>query len=396
MPPKHTSQACSTEKSAATPINSFWVIACNAVPIVGIALPVLARIAWAKSPIKAGVVLPKRVAYEDNPAYIRKIELWGFPSGLMTSAKWWDSRYAEQQPGDELWGDSKQIAEAIQAFGTPGGRVLEVGGGGANLSVILASSGFSVISIDIAETIADQMSQRYPQQQWPNLTFLTADVLSLRKYPTFQPSGFDIVVDKGGIHDLALGPEAVARSFDLPRRVVQKLTSQIKLSGGQLFLVSRYSDKVDLGSECQWQKESPVHIHSCGNGGSFIHIAYCFQVHESDSLVPGGEQPLVLTQINTPLVGFETNMPFFVLANVLKDCMRAFLDAFSKCEPLRSVSNSPEVRRLLKEVRMAFQSPHVQRQRLGRDVAPDVHAWLLRSRLALQSAHCPVSDDCAP
>jgi hypothetical protein len=396
MPTKDTSQAGTEKTIVANPVNGFWLVAVNVVLCGGMLIPVFARILLAKKPSTPTLVFPQRVTNQEKYAGLT----WAMPSGLMTSAKFWDMHYVQQEIGfdNELWGNSNQIAETIQSFGIAGSRVLEVGGGGTNLSVILASSGFSVVSIDIAATITDQMSQHYPQQQWPNLTFVTADILSSHKSPPFQQGGFAIVVDKGGIHDLAMGPDAVARSFALPQKVVQKLTSQIKPSGGWLFLVSRYSHKVELGSGCHWEARSPVPIQSSGNAASFIHIAHCVQIPQAESVIPAprGEEPLVFAQIDTPAVGYQTNTSFFLLANVLKDCMKAFLLAFRKCKPLRNVnSQDPEVTRLLKEVRMAFQFPMMQRHRLAQNVTPDVHAWLIRSRLGLQNADCPVVDECS-
>lgn len=362
---------------------------------------ILNNISWKKETISHASKVTSRRPSQLSPEGISQGISgigWAMPSGLMTSAQWWSARYSKEIPGD-LWGNSMEIAKIIHDFALVGSRVLEVGGGGCDLSVTLASNGFSVVSIDIADAVTSQMNERYPQEQWPNLTFVTADALILSGSRQFEDGGFDIVIDKGGIHDLAVGPEAVARNSNLPRRVVQELTSQFRLSGGQVFFVSRYSEKIEgVGSECEWDAMSPVPLRSRQTAASFVHIARCAQKPPHGLAVPNSRQLLMLDQIATPAVHFEDQMSFFVLAEVLKACMQTFLMALRDCKSLTS-SNSDEekieVQRLLKELRMAYQFPQLQRQHLATSVAPGVHAWVTRSRLALETAHCPTIYECA-
>ncbi|KAL0217494.1 hypothetical protein RCL1_008075 [Eukaryota sp. TZLM3-RCL] len=144
---------------------------------------------------------------------------------------YWVDRYNKEPNTSFDWYITYvNLKEALEPFLREDSKILVVGCGNSRLSHQLYEDGFKhVTSIDIADVVIEQMSNKYNQTA-PELEWLVMDICKL----DFPSETFDIVIDKGTIDALLCGQD----SFDTVYRAHREIHRVLKPDSGVYINIS--------------------------------------------------------------------------------------------------------------------------------------------------------------
>mmetsp|Transcript_44972 Transcript_44972/g.140859 ORF Transcript_44972/g.140859 Transcript_44972/m.140859 type:complete len:283 (+) Transcript_44972:311-1159(+) len=142
--------------------------------------------------------------------------------------KYWEDRYAGEDEGfDWLWGYDS-VRSNLRLFMKPTDRILIVGCGNADFSVDVFKDGYTnCVNIDTSEVVIQQMSERYPQQEWRVMDVLDMD---------FEDDEFDVVLDKSLIDTLLCYENSVRRVSEMVQEI-----RRVTKPGGRYISMSLHS-----------------------------------------------------------------------------------------------------------------------------------------------------------
>jgi len=141
---------------------------------------------------------------------------------------WWESAYKGSPPWD-IGAPQPEIVKLVENNEIPKGRVLDIGCGLADNSILLAKKGFSPTCTDIAR-LAINKGRRKAVEQKAEVNFLVGDALKLDGF--FDPGFFVAVIDSGLFHALS----------DDERPIFAKQIWRVLVDGGKYFALC-FSDK---------------------------------------------------------------------------------------------------------------------------------------------------------
>ena len=141
---------------------------------------------------------------------------------------WWESAYKGSHPWD-IGAPQPEIVKLVENNEIPKGRVLDIGCGLGDNSILLAQNGFSMTCMDIAHLAIDKGKTKAARQK-VKVNFRVGDALRLDEY--FNQEYFNAVVDSGLFHTLS----------DHERPIFSKQIRRVLVNGGKYFMLC-FSDK---------------------------------------------------------------------------------------------------------------------------------------------------------
>jgi SAM-dependent methyltransferase len=126
---------------------------------------------------------------------------------MSTALPDWDSAYREQgrfEGGPPPWniGEPQPELAALIAAGKFRSDVLDAGCGYAELSLALASDGYTVVGIDLTPTAIAAATKAAAERGLSNASFAQADITEFSAYPAGSAGRFNTVVDSTLFHSL--------------------------------------------------------------------------------------------------------------------------------------------------------------------------------------------------